>query len=272
MAKHKIFISILSWLYIIFMGCFLFLYLTHTVDEAINLYSNIYGIIPLIGGIYGLFLARHWGGFKSAVGKAITFLSLGLVTWGIGMIIWLYYNIILGVSIPYPSFADAAFIISWPLWTIGAAFLSIATGAKFGLRNLKGKAFLLIIPVIIIVFSYYFLVIIARQGIVSAYDELIKTFFDLAYPVGDVVILTTTILIFGLSYRYFSGIYKTAIYLILAGFVVNYFADFTFSYTTTIGAYYNGSLPDALFVSAMTLLSAGIALLDPSRLNQKDKK
>jgi hypothetical protein len=57
--------------------------------------------------------------------------------------------------------------------------------------------------------------------------------------------------------------YKAAIYLILGAFVANYFADFTFSYTTSLGTYYNGSLADILFATTMFIFGAGIALLDP---------
>ena len=268
MKTQKAFLTVLVVLYIFFIGWFIQIYLTKDIDNPANLYSNLYGIIPLMGGIYGLFVARYWGGLKSAVGKAVSFLSLGLITWGVGMVIWLYYNIVLNVEVPYPSFADASFILSWPLWGAGVAFLSIATGAKFGAKKVLGRILLFLIPLVVIVFSYYFLVTIARQGVISTYDDVLKTFFDLAYPIGDIVILSISLLVIGLSYKYFGGIYKIAIYLILASFVINYFADFTFSYTTSLETYYNGSLADVLFVTTMTLMSAGMALLDSTKTPQ----
>ena len=262
-TQQKSFITLLVVLYLGFLSLFAWFYFTKNFTTTLNLYSNLYGIIPLLSGLYGLFLARRWGGLKSAVGKAASFLSLGLVTWGIGMGIWLYYNLVLNVEVPYPSWADAAYIVSWPLWGIGAAFLSIATGAKFGAQRVKGKLLLFGIPIVVIAASYYFLVTIARGGVVSDYGTAFKTFFDLAYPIGDVVILSTALLIIGLSYQFFGGIYKSAIYFILGAFVINYFADFTFSYTTTLGSYYNGSLADLLFATTMTVFGIGIALLDP---------
>jgi len=278
MNIQKIFLSILGGLFLLYISWFLWLYSTSTVDGVLNLYSNTYGVIPLISGIYGLFVAQRWGGFKSAVGRAISFLSLGLITWGIGMVIWLYYNIILGVGVPYPSFADAAFILSWPLWAFGVINLSKATGATFQLRKSGGKIFLLIIPIAIAAISYYLLVNVARGGaVLTDYDtELspllnnLKLFFDLAYPIGDIVILALSVLIYGLSFQYLGGRFKLPIILILLGFVVNYFADFTFSYTTTLETYYNGSLADVLFVTTMTLLGVGIALFNPS--NEKSAK
>lgn len=258
---------VLILLYVFALGWFLNLYLTFQTEGLQNILSNLYGIIPLFGGLYGLWISRRWGGFKSAVGKAVIFLSLGLTTWGIGMAIWLYYNLILKVEIPYPSWADAAFIISWPLWGIGMVFLSKATGARFALRNLGGKLLLLFLPLLIILFSYYVLVVIARGGLLDLSGDLSKIFFDLAYPVGDVVILTLATLIYGLSFNYFGGKYRFAIYLILAGFILNYAADFSFSYTTTKDIYYNGSLSDILFATAMFILVLGVSMLDAGSIS-----
>ncbi len=275
---QKKFLTVLATLFVFYMGWFLYLYITQTTSGGpANIYSNTYGIIPLIGGIYGFLLARRWGGFSSAVGRAVSFLSLGLITWGFGMVIWLYYNIILGVSVPYPSWADASFVISWPLWAIGIINLSRATGAKFELRKMEGKILLFVIPAVIIAISYYLLVVVARGGVLTMPDSTLspfmnqlKLFFDLAYPIGDVVILSLSILIYGLSFKYFGGLYRTAIYIVLAGFIANYFADFTFSYTTTLTTYYNGSLADVLFTMTMTLLSMGIVLLDPRQPEEKN--
>ena len=110
-------------------------------NSSINLaFVFAYGFIPLFGGLFGLQNAKRWGFFKSSMGKALLFLSLGLISLSNGEMIWtLYYNILLNIEIPYPSLADGSFILSWPLWIIGIFFLSKATGAKFGLRKLQGR-------------------------------------------------------------------------------------------------------------------------------------
>src|SRR3989344_2656104 len=144
MNIQKIFLSILGGLFLLYISWFLWLYSTSTVDGVLNLYSNTYGVIPLISGIYGLFVAQRWGGFKSAVGRAI---------------------------------------------------------------------------------SYYLLVNVARGGaVLTDYDtELspllnnLKLFFDLAYPIGDIVILALSVLIYGLSFQYLGGRFKLPIILILLG-------------------------------------------------------
>lgn len=237
-----------------------------------NLYGVLFlGFIPVLGGINGLFIANRWGFFKSAVGRAVIYLSLGLIAWGLGTYVYSgIYNLILQIEVPYPSFADIGYVLAIPLWAIGMIELSRATGAKYGLRSSRGKMLLLIIPALVVAVSYYLLIVVARAGSFTFGDTaILKIILDLAYPIGDVLILTFTTLIYGLSYKYFGGIFKKAIYIILLGFVVMYFADFSFSYTTTLGTWYPGDWDDLLFTTAMLSLSIGVALLDP-RFAKKD--
>lgn len=228
-------------------------------DTSFNLaFAFAYGLIPIFGGIFGLVSSKRWGLMRSAMGKALFYFSIGLIAWGMGEMIWSFYNFVLKVEVPYPSAADASFIISWPLWMIGTFYLSIATGAKFGLKRKGGKAMLFIIPIISFVVSYYLLIVVARDGVISSWDGLGKIFFDLAYPILDVAILIEAAIIYGLSLRYLGGRYKWPIIITLLGFVVNYFADFGFSYTTTVGTFFNGNWVDLLFTTAMFMLSFGI--------------
>lgn len=234
-------------------------------------FGFVFGLIPFAGGIIGLVHAAHWGGGASVMGRATTALSLGLLAWSFGSLIWAYYNFFGAVDVPYPSLADAAYIVSWPLWAWGAVQLSLATGAKFSLRRQSGRLVLLLLPLVVIAFSYILLVTVARGGEVTTADGgALKVFFDLAYPMGDVVILSLSLVIFGLSFKYFGGIYRYAIYVLLGGFVLNYFADFAFSWTTLNETFFVGGWVDGLFMCAMTALSLGVAGLDPRALDEND--
>lgn len=245
--------------YIALVIWWLAIYFFNLRDVPINdAFAFAYGLIPLFGGILGLQKAKSWGLLKSAMGKALFFLSLGLLTWSLGEIIWSFYNIILKVEVPYPSWADASFIFSWPLWSIGVIFMSFATGAKFGLRSGKGKFLLFLIPTIILAISYYLLIIVARGGSFELGGGPLKIFFDITYPLWDVIIITLALVIYGLSFKYLGGIFKWPVLIILLGFFINYFADFGFSYTTTIGTHYNGNWVDLLFTSAVFGISFGV--------------
>lgn len=239
------------------------LQLTDPKDLKINLmFSFALNTLAFLSGLLGLRVARQWGGHKSVVGKGITFISLGLISWGaVGGYIWSYYNFILNQSVPYPSFSDVGFVAAVPLWAIGMFYLAKATGVKYGLRNSIEKAYLLIIPVVCAVFSYFILVTVARDGSISDGGSMLKVFFDFAYPICDVVIITIALLIYGLTLRLLGGLYKWPIRILLLGFIVMFFADTAFSYTTTVETYFNGNIADLLFTLAFFLMGYGLTSL-----------
>jgi len=256
--------ALLFWVYITV--------LTGHSDHPYGLYLQILlFLIPFVGSIVGLINARRWGGFKSAVGRAIVFLSLGTLTWSMGMLAWNYFIFIAQVEVPYPSWADAAFILSWPLWALGVISLSKATGVKFALREAKGKVLLVIVPILAIIASYYMLIWVARGGVIELDGSNgLKLFFDLFYPIGTAVILAMALTFFSLSMDFLGGRYKVPITILILAFVVNYLSDFTFSLTTTSGSYFNGHFVDFLFLTAMYLLALSLSMMSP--VVKKDKE
>lgn len=201
-----------------------------------------------------------WGGLKSTLGKAIFFVSFGLVLWGLGESIWSYYNFFKNVAAPYPSLADLGFAPSIFFWILGTAFLAVATGAIFALKkSRRAKALLVAAPVLLLVPSYYLQVHVARHGVLIPPGETaLKTFLDVAYPFGDFLALLFASVVFTLSYRYFGGLYRRAASSILAGLGVMYFADSVFSYSTTKETYYNGDWGDLLLTVGLFLITYGI--------------
>lgn len=222
------------------------------------LYSFLFGLIPLIGGAVVLLRSKIWGVWKSILGKAVFFIGLGLFCWGFGETIWSYYNFFKGIPAPYPSLADVGFAPSILFYGIGAVYLSRATGAKFGLRNPYAKIFIVVAFVLMVLISYYVLVVFARGGVIIPEGEtMLKTILDIAYPLGDFVSLTLAVIISGLSFRYFGGKFKYDVIFILVGLATMFFADTVFSYSTTVNTYYNGDLGDLMLTMGMFFLTFG---------------
>ncbi len=222
-------------------------------------YSFVFGLIPLVSGFIAIKSSKLWGGLKSAVGKAVFFIGLGIFLWGIGEAVWSYYNFFMGVPAPYPSLADIGFAPSIFFYGLGSIYLSKATGAKFGLRNKYAKYFVFLALLLISFFSYYILVTVARGGVLVPNGESsLKTLLDIAYPLGSFFALTACVLISGLSFKYLGGKYIGDIVSILAGLAVMFIADSTFSYTTTVGTYYNANFGDLMLATGMFLLSFGV--------------
>src|SRR3989338_7969140 len=164
-------------------------------------FSLLYSAIPLIWGIVGFLNTPRWGGFKSAVCRSILFLSLGLFSWGVGNLIFAYYNLVLHVAVPYPSLADAFFVLIYPFSAIGISYLFRTTGATFLLRKMSGKLIILSLPIVLGVASYYLLFVIARGGIIAYEGDLLKLVLDVLFPVGSAVVAMLAALVYGLSVK-----------------------------------------------------------------------
>ncbi len=263
--------KIIIFLFIAVVLLWLFISVNSIQNTNINYYFSLgIGIIALLGGVFGIYNSKKWGFLKSSIGKSLFFISLGLLFWSLGTFIFGYYNIFLSIEAPYPSLADASYIISWPLWIIGMFYFIKATGAKFQLSKTAGRFMLFIIPIIVMALSYYVLIVVARQGMITDGGGTLKKFFDIAYPVGDVIILTITILIYSLSFNYLGGFFKWPIVVILGGFIFNYIANFIFIYTVTKETFYVGGFGDLFYVVAFFLLSLGVSLMDVNRLHDNN--
>lgn len=223
-------------------------------------YSLMFSLMPLVGGLIGVVKSGIWGRFKSAIGKCMFFFSFGLLLWGAGSMVWSYYNFISKIALPYPSLADLGFAPSIFFWGLGAIFLSKASGARLAFKNSLFARIATAVTVIALpLLAYYLLVKVARGGVVVPHGEsLLKVVLDIAYPLGDFFALMLSVVIFGLSFRYFGGLFKGAIVSLLTGLGIMFFADFVFSYTTTKGTFYNGDAGDLMLTAGLFMMTLGV--------------
>jgi|SRR3989344_1100713 len=228
-------------------------------------------LLPLLGGILGMLMAKSWGGWKSTIGKSLISLSLGMFGWAGGMMFWNYYLFFTNVEVPYPSLGDLFYIMIWPCWTYGMIQLSKATGAKYGFKKVSGKTVALILSLLVIIVSYYLLFKVARQGYIDLSGGLISNILAVLYPLGDLAILLSSLLVFSLSYKFLGGVYRISILILIIGFILNYIADVIFVFGVTSETYFNGNIADFLYVVMLFTVFSGISKLNPNYLI-KDKK
>ena len=258
-------IQVLIFGYVVFFPYWIWIYTTGQVGTIHNYVLSILtsGIFPVLGGVFGILLSRKWGFLSSALGRAIFFLSAGVVAYGLASLVWGYYNLVLAVDTPYPSLADAIYILSYPFWAVGLINLGKGIGAGYKLQTIRGKVALIIAPLIGIIFTYFVFILFAQGGGFSFEDSgIIKIFFDVFYPLGDAILITALGLIYGLSYQVFGGRFKSAINILFIGFLMTYVTDAIFSYTTTQETYYTSNWVDLLFVTSMFLIAIGVNALD----------
>ena len=100
-----------------------------------NLSNNLWQVglagSALLFGTLGLITAKQWGWLKSSVGRAVFFLSLGLLLWSVSIAIWTFYLFTQpDQEIPQSYALDIITISVIPAWLYGIIALSKATGAK----------------------------------------------------------------------------------------------------------------------------------------------
>ena len=236
------------------------LFISDTTHGYYNaLYSFLFGLAPLFGGIIAIVQSKNWGRWNTAIGKSVFFIGLGIFLWGCGEMVWSYYNFFIQEPAPYPSLADFGFAPSIFFYGLGAFYLSKVTGARFALRNRLILSLAIVLPVALFFLSYYVLIVVARDGIlIPEGDSAVKMVLDIAYPLGDFIALLIATIVSGLSAKYIGGRYTFDMLAILFGLFLMFLGDFIFSYTTTLGTFYNGNFGDLILTFGTSLLAFGV--------------
>ncbi len=268
--KHKIF-KLLLGIYVLTIAYSLYLNLIVPIEDRSDMGAITQiplALIPIVGSFIGLSVAKSWGGFKSRLGKAITFYSLGLLAWGGGVVGWLIYIYVLGITeVPYPSPADFVYMLAQIMWYAGSIAVAGVIGAQYGIKSGMGWLKAGLASAFAVILSYVLLITVARQGALEASGLTLQTFFDFYYPIATALSLTLVLVVYLLSHRYLGGIYKKSILVLFSGFIFQFFGDFMYTYTTTVETYHNGHWADILFTTAMITLTWGLLLYDTERIN-----
>lgn len=208
--------------------------------------------ILFVAALIGIERARYFT-YKSAIGKSFTFISAYLLFWGAGVLLWLYYNVIYEIEVPYPSLADAFFLATPFLSSYGMFWLLKNFNLAFDRRTVL-KLMLLPSAVFLVVYLLFL-----QSKLVEDVPALTKL-LDVAYPVGDAVVLSLTLVVLSLLR---GGKLFKPISLLCVGFILEAIADFSFSWMTSAGTYYTGNWIDVLYAIGFFFIGAGMHFTTP---------
>lgn len=219
------------------------------------LFGFSYALIALIGGLNGLWISRVWGGWRSIMGKGIIFLSLALLGLWAGQTIWSIYNF-QGQVIPYPSYADIGYFSIIPLSMLSVLCFAKASGAKFSLKEVRGKIITIVVPLTVILI-YYFILIKDLQPDSS----LLKTFLDYGYPIGEALAISLTFVCFELSRHVLGGKMKSRMMYLMVALIFHFITECVFLFTQANGTYHNAGIVDLMYAISFTVLSLSLIYL-----------
>ncbi len=246
-------------MFLFFTGWWIAMQFSHSFkSHSYVLLSEVYGLIALVGGLNGLFIARGLGGRKSYFGKAIIFLALGLLLQEFGQLAYSYMNSIAKIAVPYPSYPDIGFFGSIPMYIAGAYNLWKGLGVGAIIRKAPLKLVASIVVAAAIVSTSYWLFL---KGYSTADKTKVTIFFDFGYPLGQAIYVSMALMII-LSIRgLLGGLMKKPVLLLLFAFLVQYLADSNFLYQTIHATWGPSGYGDYIYMLAYVLMSLSLILL-----------
>ncbi len=217
--------------------------------EADTLLSNISSIVS--SSLATGYFVFAWSAIsKQDKGKLVWgLIATGLGLWALAETLWAYYELVAGIEVPYPSWADLFWLIGY--WPFGLAILieyrKFQSAGDIQRRHVLNLVILL------------FAAIIARVviwPILTSFDpeRILESIINLAYPVLDLSLLALTLsIIIALQQGRFGFTWR----LIGMGLVATAAADLLFSYASWNEIYDPPGQLNAitLFIDTLFLLS-----------------
>jgi diguanylate cyclase len=172
--------------------------------------------------------------------------------WALGEAIWCYYELLAGRDTPFPSLADAGFLVFPVLGLIGLLVRPSSAFAGQGRIRVALDAVLVAASLFVVSWGTA-LGEVYRAGADSTFAAVVS----LAYPGSDLVLLTVTVIV--ISYARTGA--RQALWWITAGLVALSIGDSGFAYLTAVGHYGAVNLVDAGWVAGFLILAVA-AIVD----------
>jgi diguanylate cyclase len=220
-------------------------HLTRTVDDLAELAAA-----ALAAGAAGWHARRLTGRGR----LSWSLLAASSAAWAVGEGLWSYYELLAGRDTPFPSWADAGFLLFPVLALVG--LLARPSTAFTGQGRLRVGLDALLVSASLVTISW-----VTALGEVyrAGADSWFAAAVGLAYPGTDIVLLTVAVIVIAHS--------RTGNRAGLAGIVVGIafltVGDSGFAYLTAKGTYGSVNLVDAGWVAGFLVLALA-AILDDS--------
>jgi diguanylate cyclase (GGDEF)-like protein len=178
-------------------------------------------------------------------------LAAGALFASLGDLLWAYYELVQGRETPFPSLADASYLL-FPVFT-GLGLLTHPQNPRSRQATLR-----LVSDGVLVASSLFALSWATALGVVAGAgaDSSVGFAVALAYPVTDVILLTIIVLVITRS----SLAGQTSLILTGAALACMTLADSAFAYLSSTGSYGTGNVLDSGFVAAYLLLAVAACI------------
>ncbi len=168
--------------------------------------------------------------------RAALFLSLAVVTDTIAQAVYTYYQLVLRQQAPLPSWADPAYLCTYPLLLLG--ILSLPTRPLPSAARVRVLMDGLLIMTALVTFSWYF---VLGPTVLQGGETLLAKAVSTAYPLEDLVLMSSLLL---LSSRASDPSLRTVVRILSVSLACTIIADSVYDYQSLGNAYATGELID----------------------------
>jgi diguanylate cyclase len=196
----------------------------YIINEPASFLTETLYLLPIfLSAAAGFFAARTYG-LKSHNGKALLLIALGLASWATGELLWYIFKNFMEID-PFPSAADALFLLAYPLLLSGILYGTRLAQAKWSQMDKKAAtAGIAAVVILTAAVSYW--------GIYKSYDpqtSLFENEIAISYGVADLILIGALIFSLGTARAFKGGRFGIFWTLITVGFFFNLAANILFA-------------------------------------------
>jgi diguanylate cyclase len=228
-------------------GVLVVVMLVAPVAAAVPIDDYAESIAPMLAAAACVVAGRRHGG-RARLGWLVV--GASAATWGAGQVAWTWLELVSHQDNPFPSIADVGYILSVPLLVAGLLTMPVWPAAS--LAKVRAITDGLIIAGGLLLISWY---TVLAAIVASPADTALGQGLSLAYPIGDVIVVTVLAIMWSRASLQSRG----PILLIIAGLGMIAVADSTFAYLQAQATFGSGNVVDVGWVAGY--LVVGLAAL-----------
>lgn len=210
-----------------------------------------YAIAPIGAGLL-LILVAYGVGDRALAGWIV--IGAGLALWGCGELTWTYYAHVGPGEVPYPGLADVFYLAAYPVIFVGVLLLPQVRAGKRERLRLILDSVAGAVAVTAIAWNYLLKDLLYLDREVG----LVENAVNLAYPVGDLILLIALIMLTTRRSQYqFDG----RLLILGVGIMLTAVADLWYLFQVEAGSYIEGGRLDAVWLGGYGLFAVTALLV-----------
>jgi hypothetical protein len=225
------------------------------IANYILLRNVLYLLTPLasvVGGFYSLNIFGYSGGRA----KTILYLTLGVLCWFIGEVLFAYFEVIAHTD-AFPSIADVFYLFAYPLFFVGLLNELKLARVKLQTLHTSTKFLMGTISFLLICVVFYLIIYLGYDSTATLFANSIAA----AYGVGDIILIITNMFILVLAWEFKGGKLSNTWMTIFTAFMAIFLADILYAVYTQdylSDVYIFRNVIDSLFMLGYILLGLGL--------------